>query len=81
VNVWAGFMHKLIGPIFFSEKTVTERSYLTCWRAVCAVLLPPQTILQQDGVPPHFCNHVKNHLDREDSSEIDRQRWTNRLVS
>jgi hypothetical protein len=29
VNVWAGFMNnKLIGPLFFSEKTVTGRSYL-----------------------------------------------------
>jgi hypothetical protein len=27
--------------------------------------LPPQTVLQQDGVPPHFCYHVRNHLDRE----------------
>jgi hypothetical protein len=26
--------------------------------------LPPQTILQ-DGAPPHFCHHVRNHLDRE----------------
>jgi hypothetical protein len=27
--------------------------------------LPPQTILQQDGAPPHFYHHVRNHLDRE----------------
>jgi hypothetical protein len=27
--------------------------------------LPPQTILQQHGVVPHFCHHVMNNLDRE----------------
>jgi hypothetical protein len=27
--------------------------------------LPPQTTLQQDGAPPHFCHHVRNHLNRE----------------
>jgi hypothetical protein len=27
--------------------------------------LPPQTILQQNGAPPHFCHHIRNHLDRE----------------
>jgi hypothetical protein len=27
--------------------------------------LPPQAILQQDGMPPHFCHCVRNHLDRE----------------
>jgi hypothetical protein len=27
--------------------------------------LPPQTIIQQDGAPPHFCHHVRNHPNRE----------------
>jgi hypothetical protein len=35
--------------------------------------LPPQTILQHDGVPPHFCNQVGNHLDRKMAG-----RWINR---
>jgi hypothetical protein len=27
--------------------------------------IPPQTILQQGGVPPHFWHQFRNHLDRE----------------
>jgi hypothetical protein len=27
--------------------------------------LSPQTILQEDGAPPNFCHHVRNHVDRE----------------
>lgn len=65
VNVWAGLTHdKLIGPLFFSEKSVTERSYLDMLELYALLQLPPQTILQH-GAPPHFCHHVRNHLDRE----------------
>jgi hypothetical protein len=59
-------MHdKLIGPFFFSEKTVTRRSYLDMLELYALLQLPPQTILQQDGVQPHFCHHIRNHLDRD----------------
>ncbi|PNF24397.1 hypothetical protein B7P43_G09698 [Cryptotermes secundus] len=52
-NVWAGLMHdKLIGPFFFSEKTVAGRSYLDMLELYALPQLPPQTILQQDGAPP-----------------------------
>jgi hypothetical protein len=54
-----------VGPFFFSEKTVTGRSYWDMLELYALPKLPPQTILQQDGVPPHFCHHVRNHLDRE----------------
>jgi hypothetical protein len=66
VNVWAGLMHdKLTGLSFFSEKPVTGRSYLDTLEMYLLPQLPPQTILQQDGAPPHFCHHVRNHLERE----------------
>jgi hypothetical protein len=74
VNVLAGLMHKLIGPLFFSEKTVAGRSYLDMLELYALPQLPPQTILQQDGALPHFCHHVRNHLDRdgwEISAEVD----------
>jgi hypothetical protein len=64
VNVWAGLLDKLIQPSFFSEKTVTGRSYFDTPKLYALPQLPPQTILHQDGAP-HFCPHVRNHLDRE----------------
>jgi hypothetical protein len=71
-------MHdKLIGPFFFSEKTVTGRSYLDILELYELPQLPPQTNLQQNGSPPYFCHHVRNDLDWE----MDRQRWTNCLAS
>jgi hypothetical protein len=54
-------MHdNLIAPFFFSEETVTGRSYLDMLELYALPQLPAQTILQQDGAQPHFC-----HLDRE----------------
>jgi hypothetical protein len=42
VNMWAGFMHdKLIGPLFFSEKTVAGRSYLDMLELFVLPQLPP----------------------------------------
>jgi hypothetical protein len=66
VNVKACLMHdKLIGPFFFMEKTVTGHLYLDMLELYALPQLPPQTILQQAGVLPHFCQHVRYHLDRE----------------
>jgi hypothetical protein len=63
-KAWAGIMHdKLIGPFFFLEKT--GHSYLDTLELCALPQLPPQTILQQYGVPPHFCHHVRNYLDRD----------------
>jgi hypothetical protein len=55
----------LIGPFFFSVKTVTGRSYLDMLELYALPQIPPQTVFQQDGAPPHFCCHTRNHLDRE----------------
>jgi hypothetical protein len=49
-NVWDSLMYdKLMGPLFFSEKTATERSYLDGLELYALPYLPPQTILQQMG--------------------------------
>jgi hypothetical protein len=70
VNVWASLMHdKLNGRLFFSEKTVTGDSYLDMLELYALLQIPPQTIIQQDWAPPHFCHHVRNHLDREMTGE------------
>jgi hypothetical protein len=42
-------MHKLTGPFFFSEKTVTGRLYLDMLELLAPHQLPPQTILQEMG--------------------------------
>ncbi|PNF17628.1 hypothetical protein B7P43_G07376, partial [Cryptotermes secundus] len=74
VNVSAGLMYdKLIRPFFFSEKTVTGRSYLDLPELYSLPQLPPQTIFQQEGALPHFCHYVRNHLDREMA-----ERWISR---
>jgi hypothetical protein len=52
---------------------VTGRSYLDMLEPYALPQLPPQIILQQDGVLPHFCHHFKNHLDREMA-----ERWIGR---
>ncbi|PNF20655.1 hypothetical protein B7P43_G03020, partial [Cryptotermes secundus] len=66
VNEWSSLMHdKFIGLLFFWEKTLTGRSYLDMLERYALPQLPPQTILQQDGAPPYFWQHVRNHLDRE----------------
>jgi hypothetical protein len=46
VNVWTGLMHdKFIGQFFFSEKTVTGRSYLNILELCALPQLPPQTMM------------------------------------
>ncbi|PNF20044.1 hypothetical protein B7P43_G05812 [Cryptotermes secundus] len=66
VNVWADLMHdKLTGLFFFSENTVTLRSYLDMLKLYARPQLPAQIILQEDGASPNFCHHIGNHLDRE----------------
>jgi hypothetical protein len=63
VNMWPGLMQdKLIWLFLFSEKTVNGRSYLNMLELP---QLPSQTILQNNGAPPHLCHHIRNHLDRE----------------
>ncbi|PNF21919.1 hypothetical protein B7P43_G01783 [Cryptotermes secundus] len=53
MNMGAGLMQdKLIGPFFFSEKTVMGCSYLDMLELYALSQLLPQTILQQEWVPP-----------------------------
>jgi hypothetical protein len=47
------------------KKRLTRRSYLDMQELYVLPQLPPQIILLQSGVPPHFCHHVRNHPDRE----------------
>jgi hypothetical protein len=65
VNVCAGLVQKLIRLLYFSNKAVTGRSNLDLLELCTLSQLPPYTMLQQDGVPPHFCHHVRIHLNRE----------------
>jgi hypothetical protein len=59
-------MHdKLIGLFLFSEMTVTERSYSHLLEMYALSKLQLQTILQEDGAPPDYCQHVRNHIERE----------------
>jgi hypothetical protein len=59
-------MHdKLMGQLFFSEKNVIGRSYMVLLEMYALPQFLPQIILQHDGAPPHFCQHIRNHLDRE----------------
>ncbi|XP_021917191.1 uncharacterized protein LOC110828629 [Zootermopsis nevadensis] len=43
-----------IQSVRMKEKTVIGRSYLDVLELYALPQLPPQTILQQDGAPPHF---------------------------
>jgi hypothetical protein len=66
VNVWASLMHeKLIDWMIFG-KTVTGHSYLDMLELYALPQLPPQTILQQDGVP---CEESSGQ--RDESAEVD----------
>jgi hypothetical protein len=49
------------------------RSCLDMLELYALLQLPPKTILQQDGAPPHFCHHDRNHVDREMAG-----RWVSR---
>jgi hypothetical protein len=44
---------------------VTRYSYLDLLELYALPQLPPQNVLQQDGTPPHFCQHIRYHLNRE----------------
>jgi hypothetical protein len=55
----------VFGPFFFAETSVTK---CTCLDMLSEWLLPqleegvPDFILQQDGAPPHWNGHVRDHL-------------------
>jgi hypothetical protein len=63
VNVFCAITNRSVfGPFFFAETTVTE-----CTDMLSEWMLPqleevPDFILQQDGAPPHWIGHVRDHL-------------------
>ncbi|KFM72225.1 hypothetical protein X975_12840, partial [Stegodyphus mimosarum] len=58
VNVQCGLMHdRVIGPFFFTEKTVSSVVYLDMLENFVFPQLEelqPHVFLQQDGAPPHW---------------------------
>ncbi|KFM67649.1 hypothetical protein X975_03945, partial [Stegodyphus mimosarum] len=57
VNVWCGLMHdRVIGPFFYTEKTVSSVVYLDMLENFVFPQLEelqPHVFLQEDGAPPH----------------------------
>ncbi|KFM64525.1 hypothetical protein X975_16921, partial [Stegodyphus mimosarum] len=66
VNVWCGLMHDgVIGPFFFTEKTVSSVVYLDMLENFVFPQLEelqPHVFLQQDGAPPHWGTIVRTSL-------------------
>lgn len=63
VNVWCCLLKTgVIGPFFFGEPTITATTYLDMLEQYAFPLLPPGTIFQQDGAPPHYSNIVRTSL-------------------
>ena len=64
VSVWSGIMHhKIIGPFFFAEKSVTTQIYLN---VLPKYMIPHlegyqlSVIFKQDGAPPHWSHEADN---------------------
>ncbi|KFM58633.1 hypothetical protein X975_22411, partial [Stegodyphus mimosarum] len=66
VNVVCGLMHdRVIGPFFFTEKTVSSVVYLHMLENFVfpqVEELQPHVFLQQDGAPPHWGTIVRSSL-------------------
>ncbi|KFM71424.1 hypothetical protein X975_15209, partial [Stegodyphus mimosarum] len=66
VNVWCGLMYdRVIGPFFFTEKTVSSVVYLDILENFVFPQLEelqPHVVLQQDGTPPHWGTIVRSSL-------------------
>ena len=77
LNVWCGIMHdKIIGPLFFAEKSITAQIYLDNLTEYLSPQLEqyqPQVIFQQDGAPPHWGLEVCQFL-----NETFPDRWIGR---
>ena len=58
LNVWCGIMHdKIIGPFFFTEKSITAQIFLDLLTEYVSPQLEqyqPLVIFQQHGAPPHW---------------------------
>ena len=70
-------MHdKIIGPLFFAEKSITAQIYLDLLTEYVSPQLEqyqPQVIFQQDGAPPHWGFEVRQFL-----NDTFPERWTGR---
>ncbi|KFM67114.1 hypothetical protein X975_24747, partial [Stegodyphus mimosarum] len=56
LNVWCGLMHsKIIGPFFFSEKTITDNTYFDMLQLFVVPQIQdiPDLIFEQDGGSSH----------------------------
>ncbi|KFM70764.1 hypothetical protein X975_05074, partial [Stegodyphus mimosarum] len=66
VSVWCGLMHDgVIGPFFFTEKTVSSVVYLDMLENFIFPQLEElqaHVFLQQDGAPPHWGTIVRSSL-------------------
>ncbi|GFW98498.1 DUF4817 domain-containing protein [Trichonephila clavipes] len=66
VNVWSGLLHVcILGPFFFSDKTVTSSAYLDMLEIYAFSQLQdlqPNVLFQQDGAPPHWGLTVRESL-------------------
>lgn len=68
VHVWCALKHnRVIGPFFFSEKTVRSGPYLDMLQNFFLPQVQGQRniIFQQDGAPPHWALAVRDWLDRK----------------
>lgn len=74
INVWCGLTYEtVIGPFFFVEKTINANVYLDMLQNYAIPQIPQGYVFQQDGAPPHFAFHVREHL-----NECFPQRWIGR---
>ncbi|KFM65620.1 hypothetical protein X975_08683, partial [Stegodyphus mimosarum] len=64
VNMWCGLMHnRVIGPFFFTEKTVSSVVYLDMLKNFVFLQLEelqPNVFLQQDGAPSHWGTIIRS---------------------
>ena len=66
---WAAMsVNKVIGPYYFDEPIVNAESYLHLLNNYFLPMLPslpPGTLFQQDGAPPHYSREVRALLDEK----------------
>ena len=68
VNVWCALLHNIfVGPLFFTEETVKQNSYMAMLEGF---ILPdlryiPNLIFQQDGALPQWVLRMQALLDTE----------------
>ena len=62
--VWCRLTHEtVIGPFFFVENTINGNVYLDMLQNYAIPQIPQGNVFQQDGTPPHFALHVRDHFE------------------